>query len=182
MARSPRSISPSAGCPPFQRLPTTKAISKHYLAASTSAPKLTTSSAPSTLPSTVNFRKCPGSTSLFPRFSIPRSPPAATPPAKLSATADDFLLPCGGVASLHPLQLRRVINDRHRSHQTENPATTGRIPLPRRPSQIRRPLHPRSVLTPRRRPKSSLTLSPAVPRKASPSCSPPKFPFGSARL
>src|SRR2546430_7023317 len=78
MARSPRSISPSAGCLRFQRLPTTKAISKPYPAASTSARKLTTSSAPSTLPSTVNFRKRPGSTSLFPRFSIPRSPPTAS--------------------------------------------------------------------------------------------------------
>ena len=72
------SISPSAGCLRFQRLPTTKAISKPYPAASTSARKLTTSSAPSTLPSTVNFRKRPGSTSLFPRFSIPRSPPTAS--------------------------------------------------------------------------------------------------------
>src|SRR6266581_4172660 len=80
------------------------------------------------------------------------APPAPTLPAKLSATCDDFLLLCGGVASLQPIQLRRVMNDHHRSHQTENSPTTRRIPLRRRPSQIRRPLQPRSDLTPRRRP------------------------------
>src|SRR6266513_5622281 len=176
MARSPRSISPSVGCLPFQLLPTTKAISKHYPAASTSSrPRI--SKHPTVLPAATFSTASSHSISFSPcaLFSIGRAtrhpsvaffsavpapipataspaPPAPTPPAKLSATSDDFLLPCGSVASLHPFQLRRVMNDRHRSHQTENPPTTGRIPLPRRPSQICRPLQPRSVLTPRRRP------------------------------